>query len=130
IQESGQANGRHAYQALLRSERGAPSAAVFFPPDADVQGVRVGGKTLQPESPRVRQYFNGWTMYRCDAMSPDGVEIDFSLPVGKPVEVSAADESYSLPPDGAFLLKARPLKAAPSQDGDATIVTRRVQILP
>jgi hypothetical protein len=130
IQESGQANGRHAYQALLRSERGAPSAAVFFPPDADVQDVRVGGKALQPESSGVRQYFDGWTIYRCDAMSPDGVEIDFSLPVGKPVEVSAADQSYQLPPDGAFLLKARPLKAAPSQDGDTTIVTRRVQILP
>jgi hypothetical protein len=130
IQESGQANGRHAYQALLRSERGAPSAAVFFPPDADVQDVRVGGQALRPESFAVRQYFNGWTMYRCDAMSPDGVEIDFSLPVGKPVEVSAADESYGLPPDGAFLLKARPLKAAPSQDGDTTVVTRRVQILP
>ncbi|HEX4075850.1 MAG TPA: M20/M25/M40 family metallo-hydrolase [Candidatus Acidoferrales bacterium] len=130
IQESGQANGRHAYRALLRSERGAPSAAVFFPPDADVQDVRVGGKALPPEVPRIRQYFNGWAMYRCDAMSPDGVEIDFSLPVGKPVEVSAADESYGLPPDGAFLLNARPLKAAPSQDGDTTIVTRRVQILP
>ena len=130
IQESGQANGRHAYQALLRSERGAPSAAVFFPPDADVQDVRVGGQRLRPESFAVRQYYNSWSMYRCDAMPPDGVEIDFSLPVGKPVEVSAADESYGLPTDGEFLLNARPLKAAPSQEGDLTIVTRRVQLLP
>jgi hypothetical protein len=130
ILESAQANGRHAYQALLRSERGAPSAAVFFPPDADVENVRVGGQALPPEVPRIRQYFNGWAMYRCDAMPADGVEIDFSLPVGKPVEVSAADESYGLPPAGAFLLMARPLKAAPSQDGDTTVVTRRVQLLP
>jgi hypothetical protein len=69
-------------------------------------------------------------MYRCDAMPAGGVEIDFSLPVGKPIEVSAADESYGLPPAGAFLLMARPLKAAPSQDGDTTVVTRRVQLLP
>jgi Peptidase family M28 len=130
ILESAQANGRHAYQALLRSERGAPSAAVFFPPDADVENVRVGGQALPPEVPRIRQYFNGWAMYRCDAMPADGIEIDFSLPVGKPVEVSAADESYGLPPAGAFLLMARPLKAAPSQDGDTTVVTRRVQLLP
>jgi hypothetical protein len=130
ILESGVANGRHAYQALLRSERGAPSAAVFFPPDADVENVRVGGQALPPEMPRIRQYFNGWAMYRCDAMPADGVEIDFSLPVGKPVEVSAADESYGLPSSGAFLLMARPLKAAPSQDGDTTVVTRRVQLLP
>jgi Peptidase family M28 len=130
ILESAQANGRHIYQALLRSERGAPSAAVFFPPDADVENVRVGGQALPPEVPRIRQYFKGWAMYRCDAMPAGGIEIDFSLPVGKPVEVSAADESYGLPPDGAFLLMARPLKAAPSQDGDTTIVTRRVQLLP
>jgi hypothetical protein len=130
ILESAQANGRHAYQALLRSERGAPSAAVFFPPDADVQDVSVGAQSLRPEAPAVRRYFNGWTIYRCDAIPTDGVEIDFSLPIGKPVEVSAADESYNLPPDGAFLLMARPLKAAPSQDGDTTIVTRRVKLLP
>ena len=130
ILESSQANGRHVYQALLRSERGAPSAAVFFPPDADVQDVRVGGRAIPAEVPRIRQYFNGWAMYRCDAISTDGVEIDFSLPIGKPVEVSAADQSYALPADGAFLLKARPLKAAPSQDGDTTIVTRSVQLLP
>ncbi|MGC2419469.1 MAG: hypothetical protein WA434_17130, partial [Candidatus Acidiferrales bacterium] len=130
ILESAQANGRHTYQALLRSERGAPSAAVFFPPDAGVENVRVGGQALPPEVPRIRRYFNGWAMYRCDAMPADGVEIDFSLPVGKPVEVSAADESYGLPPAGAFLLMARPLKAAPSQDGDTTVVTRRVQLLP
>ena len=130
ILESAQANGRHTYQALLRSERGAPSAAVFFPPDADVENVRVGGQALPAENLRIRAYFNGWAMYRCDAMPADGVEIDFSLPAGKPVEVSAADESYGLPPAGAFLLMARPLKAAPSQDGDTTVVTRRVQLLP
>jgi hypothetical protein len=130
ILESSLANGRHSYHALLRSERGAPSVAAFFPPDADVQDVRVGGHAIPPEVPRIRQYFNGWAMYRCDAVPADGVEIDFSLPAGKPVEVSAADENYSLPPDGEFLLKARPLKAAPSQDGDTTIVTRSVQLLP
>ena len=130
ILESAQANGRHIYQALLRSERGAPSAAVFFPPDADVQDVRVGGLALRAEAFGIRQYLNGWTMYRDDAMPADGIEIDFSLPVGRPVEVSAADESYGLPADGAFLLMARPLKASPSQDGDTTIVTRRVQLLP
>ena len=33
-------------------------------------------------------------------------------------------------PRAPSLLKARPLKAAPSQDGDTTVVTRRVQLLP
>jgi len=63
-------------------------------------------------------------------MPAGGVEISFSVPVGKPVEVSAADQSYGLPPDGAFLANSRPLTATQSQNGDVTIVSRRVQFLP
>ena len=130
VLDSGQENGRRTYQALLRSERGASSAGVFFPPDSDVQDVRVEGQPLQPEIPGIRQYFNGWSAYRCLAMPAGGVEISFSLPAGKPVDVSAVDQTYGLPPEGAFLLKARPLTAAPSQDGDVTVVTRRVELIP
>ena len=130
VLDSGQENGRRTYQALLRSERGASSAAVFFPPDSGVQDVRIEGQPLQPEIPRIRQYFNGWSTYRFAAMPASGVEISFSLPAGKPVDVSAADQTYGLPPEGAFLPKARPLTAAPSQDGDVTIVTRRVELIP
>jgi hypothetical protein len=130
VLDSGQENGRRTYQTLLRSERGASSAAVFFPPDSDVQDVRIEGQSLQPEIQRIRQYFNGWSAYRCQAMPAGGVEISFSLPAGKPVNVSAADQTYGLPPEGAFLLKARPLTAAASQDGDVTIVTRRVELIP
>ncbi|MGD0955477.1 MAG: M28 family peptidase [Candidatus Acidiferrales bacterium] len=130
VLDSGQENGRRTYQALIRSERGASSAAVFFPPDSGVQDVRIEGQPLQPETPRIRQYFNGWSLYRCPAMPASGVEISFSLPAGKPVDVSAADQTYGLPPEGAFLLKARPLTAAASQDGDVTTVTRRVELIP
>jgi len=63
-------------------------------------------------------------------MPMNGIEISFSAPVGKPIEVIAADQSYSLPSDGAFLLQARPLTARPSQSGDVTIVSRRVQLIP
>jgi hypothetical protein len=63
-------------------------------------------------------------------MPAAGVEITFSLPDGKPVEVSAVDQSYGLPPEGMFLLNSRPLKATPSQEGDVTIVSRRVELIP
>jgi hypothetical protein len=130
VLESGQTGGRRTYKTLLRSERGAPSAAVLFPPDSDVENVRIEGQPVAPEIPRIRRYLNGWAAYRCPAMPPSGFEIDFSLPDGKPVEVWVADRTYELPPDGAFLLKARPLTAAPSQDGDVAIVTRRVELIP
>jgi hypothetical protein len=63
-------------------------------------------------------------------MPAGGVEITFSAPLGKTVEVSAADQSYGLPGEGAFLSNARPFTATSSQNGDLTIVSRRVQLLP
>jgi len=130
VLEIAQGEGTRTYRTLLRSERGAPVAAVLFPPDSDVQSVRMGGLPLQPETQRFRSLRNGWVLYACAAMPAAGVEISFSVPLGKPVEVTAADVTYGLPPEGAFLLQSRPLTATPSQNGDVTLVSRRVQLLP
>ncbi|MGH9712603.1 MAG: M20/M25/M40 family metallo-hydrolase [Candidatus Acidiferrales bacterium] len=121
---------KRTYRALLRSERGAPDASVFFPPDSGIESVRIEGEPVQLETDRVRQYFNGWNYYDCPTMPAKGVEIRFTLPAGKPVEVYALDETYGLPLEGMFLLKARPLTATASHDGDVTIVSRRVELLP
>jgi hypothetical protein len=130
ILESSQADGRRNFRTLLRSERGAPYAAVLFPPDADIESVRVGGQPVPAIARETRNYFNGWAIYACPAMPAGGVEISFSAPLGKTVEVSAADQSYGLPHEGMFLVNSRPLTATPSQNGDVTIVSRRVQLLP
>ncbi|HVB57611.1 MAG TPA: M20/M25/M40 family metallo-hydrolase [Candidatus Acidoferrales bacterium] len=130
IIESYENNGKRTYRTLLRSERGAPLAMILFPPGADVQAVRVQGYPVEPETERVRRYFGGWQVYRCLTMLPEGIEIGFTLPVGKPVEVFATDITYRLPPEGKFLLNARPLTVTPSQDGDVTMVSRRVQLIP
>jgi hypothetical protein len=130
ILQSSESSGRRMLSALLRSERGAPRAMVLFPPDSGLDAVRIEGQPMQPENTRVRQRFNGWIMYGCPALPATGIQIDFSLPSGKSVEILAADESYGLVPEGAFLLNARPLIATRSQDGDVTIVSRRVQLNP
>ncbi len=131
ILESAQENGVRTYRALLRSERGAPQAAVLFPPGSDVGSVRMEGEPVQPQSQQVRDVINnGWWAYSCPAMPASGVEISFSLPLGKPVEILAADQTYELPSEGRFLLDSRPLTATPSQEGDVTTITRRVQLLP
>jgi hypothetical protein len=130
ILESTPAGDKHAYRALLRSERGAPEAMVFFPPDSGIESVRMEGEPMQPESPRVTSYVNRWSFYDCVTMPAKGVEISFTLPSGKPIEIYAVDQSYELPLEGLFLLKSRPFTARPSQDGDVTIVSRRVQFIP
>ncbi len=130
ILESDQNGGRRTYRALLRSERGAPFAAVLFPPDADVRSVSLGGSRLPPPSERARTHLHNWFVYSCPALPVAGVELSFSVPLDKTTGVIALDENYDLPPEGAFLLHARPLTATPSQNGDVTMVTRRIQLLP
>jgi hypothetical protein len=73
---------------------------------------------------------NGWSIFNCVTMTPKGIAIDFTLAEGKPIEVYAIDQTFRLPEEGSFLLQSRPLTATPSQDGDVTLVSRRVQLNP
>jgi hypothetical protein len=130
ILEDSLADSKRSYHALLRSERAAPVAMLLFPPGSQAEGVRVGGIPVEPQTARVQAYFNGWTVYTCPAMPAEGVEISFSLPAGTPIEISAVDQTYDLPLDGQFLLKARPLTASPVNTGDVTLVSRRVRLFP
>jgi hypothetical protein len=130
ILESSLSGDTRWYRALLRSERAAPNALVMFPPDSGIEGVNVEGAAIQKQSAAIRSYLNGWTLINCVTMPTKGVEIAFTLPAGKSVEIYAVDESYELPLEGMFLRKARPFTATPSQDGDGTLVSRRVQLLP
>jgi hypothetical protein len=130
ILNSSEVSGKRTYRALLRSERGATQAMVFFPPNSGIENVRAEDLPLAPASARVRRYLNGWSIFNCVTMTPKGVTIDFTLAEGKPIEVYAIDQTFRLPEQGSFLLKSRPLTAIPSQDGDVTLVSRRVQLNP
>jgi hypothetical protein len=130
ILESSELPAKRRYRALLRSERGASEALVMFPPDSRIESVLAADEPVQPQTDKVRQYQNGWYSYDFYAMPAKGVEISFTLPVGKPVGVYVLDITYALPLEGMFLLKSRPLTAAPFGEGDCTIASRRVQLLP
>jgi hypothetical protein len=122
-------SGKRVYRALLRSERGAPKTVVAFPPNSGIESVSAENEPLQP-GPEGVHGLNGWFVYNFSGMPAKGVELSFTLPAGKSVEVYALDATYSLPPEGFFLLKARPLTAVPYSNGDRTIVSRRVELLP
>jgi Peptidase family M28 len=130
IQESTELPGKRRYRTLLRSERGASEAVVMFPPNSRIESVLAIDEPVQAQTEKVRQYQNGWYAYDFYAMPAKGVEMGFTLPVGKPVEVYVLDVTYALPLEGMFLLKSRPLTATPFGEGDCTIASRRVQLLP
>ena len=92
--------------------------------------MRAEGVSVRPRAELMRRYLRGWTLFRCLTMPAKGVELTFTLPAGKPVEVYVVDRTYELPLEGMYLQKARPFTATRSQDGDGTIVSRRVQLLP
>jgi Peptidase family M28 len=130
ILESSESGGKRQYRALLRSERGAPQAVVFFPPDSGIDQVHIQDEPIPHKTDRVLRYFNGWDLYRCMTMPAKGIEMQFELPLGKPVEVYVLDLSYGLPLEGMFVMKSRPLTATSYQQGDGTILSRRVQLNP
>lgn len=137
IQQSSVENGKHAYRMTLLSERGASEAAVMFPPGSGIESVSMDGVPIASETeprpsgrPPLSSFLNAWTSYRCDTMPPNGVTLSFTLPVGKPVTVFVIDKSFGLPADGKSLLVSRPDTATAFQDGDVTLVSRRVELIP
>ncbi len=130
ILESADLPAKRRYRTLLRSERGASEALAMFPPNSRIDSVQAADEPVQPQTEKFRQSQNGWYSYDFYAMPAKGVEITFTLPVGKPVEVYVLDVTYALPLEGMFLLKSRPLTATPFTEGDCTIASRRVQLLP
>jgi len=111
----------------LRSTRGAPAVFLAIPPAAQIQSIRVAGEALGPINPRIVSFQGGWRLITCLTTPPEGVEL--ALVAGpNPLEVYAGDRSAGLPSAAEPLLRARGPEAAPSQQGDVTIVTRRLKL--
>jgi Peptidase family M28 len=122
------------YHIRVASPRGAPKCTVFLPPSSGVSGIEIGGQMLPKPFGHVLPYLDywlhGWKMMEDVTMPAEGVDISFNAPNAAPLEAYVIDESYALPTEGAFLRTARPADATTSDDGDTTIVSRRVEIRP
>lgn len=116
------------YAAHLKSPRGAPMILLAFPPDSKPESVLMAGHAVPELSSRLLRYTHGWWIYRCLDTPSEGIDAQFTLPGTKPVSLFLLDESYGLPPEGAFLRSARPATATQIQNGDATVVSRHVTL--
>ncbi len=122
--------GKWRYDVLVRSPRGAPVISLAFPPDAGVESVSMQGQAIPELAPRMLRYTHGWRPYTCRSSPAGGIEMQFTAASAKPVQLFLLDESFGLPPQGAFLQRARPATTVPIQDGDATLVMRHVTLKP
>ncbi len=126
--------GKVRYDVKLSSPRGAPEISVVFPVSAGVTAIEVDGHALEEPSGRVLEYLRsavpGWRFCEIPTVGADGVEMKFIVGNASSMEVYVGDKSYSLPPEGLAIAGARPADTVTSQDGDVTLVSRRVRIEP
>jgi peptidase M28-like protein len=111
----------------LRSPRGAPAVFLAISPASPIRSVRVAGEALAPINPRIVSYQGGWRVVTCLTTPPEGVEFAIEAGPGS-FEIYAGDRSSGLPTGGTPLLRARGPEAAPSNQGDVTIVVGKLKL--
>ncbi len=131
VLESSVAGGKRHLRLHLVSRRGAMIATLWVPGAAHPESVTVEGHRVPDGGWRVGRPRVGpsdWLRYSDLTLPAAGCDLDLVLGDAGPLELYATDVTPGLPPSGAALLAARPVTAAPFQEGDATVVSRKVKI--
>jgi hypothetical protein len=106
----------------LESPRGATSAFVFIPQAANLEMAQVSGRQV----PLLESWSAPFRSLEILGLPAGGVDLNLVLGTTTPQEWYLLDRSLGLPPAGSGLLRARPAWASPVQDGDTTLVSRKV----
>jgi hypothetical protein len=127
-------DGKRHLRLRLTSPRGAQVATVYFPAQAQVEAIQVdgeavpmggGGKGGRREPARPQR---GWQSVIYHTVPSQGGVLDFVLGSSQPNDWYVVDRTYDLPASAQALAAARPKTAAAIQDGDRTMVSRKVRI--
>lgn len=125
VLEDAVVDGQRRVRLLLASNRGAREAALVAPEGAKLVSATVDGAPVPLQADAGPGGFLGIGSV---TMRPDGVEVALVLGEIKPLDWYLYDLSAGLPPAGEGLLRARPSSAVPVQDGDTTLIERKVRI--
>jgi len=131
VLESVVAGGKRHLRLRLVSRRGAATGLVWVPARANPESVTVEGHPVPTTGWRTGKPQSGpsdWLGYSDVTLPAAGCELDLVLGETGPLELYAVDVTPGLPPAGAALLAARPPAAVPFQQGDTTLVSRKVKI--
>ena len=131
VLESVVAGGKRHLRLRLVSRRGAIVGVVWLPVRANPESVTIEGHPVPATGWRggkPRWGPSDWLGYSDVTLPAAGCELDMVLGETGPLELYAVDSTPGLPPAGAALLTARPPTAVPVQQGDTTLVSRKVKI--
>ncbi|HSF43972.1 MAG TPA: M20/M25/M40 family metallo-hydrolase [Thermoanaerobaculia bacterium] len=120
--------GKRTLRLRLTSPRGARVGTVMVPQEAKLESLRIGGQAVEVEPRSPGAPAQGWRPLTVVGLPSQGVELDVVLGESRPFDWFAADRSDGLPPSGRALLDARPDNAVPLNEGDTTLVSRKVRI--
>jgi hypothetical protein len=117
-------DGKRHLRLKIVSPRGAAAVGIFIPEAAHLESAQFDGlaAAVHPD------VSFGWYRQTILTLPPQGIELNVVLGSTAPQEWYINDRSFSLPPAGDALRKARPAWATPYQDGDMTVVSRKVKI--
>ncbi|HEX7186413.1 MAG TPA: M20/M25/M40 family metallo-hydrolase [Thermoanaerobaculia bacterium] len=127
VLEDTPANGKRRLRLRLTSPRGAPNGILYIPEAARLESLRIDGHPVAGEGGKLEPA-PGWYRVSYLTLPPQGVELEMVLAEAAPQDWYVTDSSYGLPPSGEALAKARGPEAAPMQDGDTVLVSRKVRI--
>ncbi len=108
----------------LHSPRQASMLELWVQLDA-LEEIMVEGES-QPilRDPQRNQLF--W--FRCQGLECEGIEVSLKLNTSQPVTALVQDISFGLPPFGSDFLALRPMDATPVDDGDLTLIIKRIDL--
>jgi len=121
------ASGALFVHAKMRSPRNAGLISLYFPPAAKIQFIRFEGVAVPLLGSEDVAAMGGWQRYT-SMTSRQGIDVEFEFAGGGSSALYVADESYGLPSQGDFLLRARPRDASASQDGDTTVLFQKISL--
>ena len=123
-------DGKRHLRLRMTSPRGARVGTVLIPAAAQVEAIDVEGETIpmgdRPGGPPPRQ--QGWRSVTYHTVPAGGAVLDLVLGSTQPADWYVVDRTYDLPASAQALVAARPKDAAALQDGDGTLVSRKVRI--
>jgi MFS family permease len=126
VLEDSTAGGKRHLRLRLTSPRGAPVGTVYVPAGAKLASIEIDGQPVPLADPGLLS--GGWQLYTNLTLPAQGSELDVVLGTAQPLDWYVSDRTYGLPPTGQALLTARAKSAVPIQDGDVTLVSRKVRI--
>lgn len=125
----GKSDGKRRLRLLLTSNRRAAEAGILIPPEAKLEAARVEGQEVPLRgSHKTGPRREGWTELSMAGIRPEGVEMEVVLGAAQPLDWYVYDVSPGLPPGGEALLQARPSAAVTFQNGDTTLLARKVRM--